>query len=51
MPVNIDEIRDSDIAGAIQIDDLDDAVRTLQDIAGITYGGVAAAVFSNIDFD
>ena len=26
-------------------------MRTLQDIAGITGGGVAAAVFNKIDFD
>jgi hypothetical protein len=48
---NLDAISDADIAAAIQMDDLDAACRHLQDIAGITDGGVASVCFRDINFD
>ncbi len=43
---NLDAIRESDIASALTMDDLDDACAYLQGIAGSTDGGVAAVCFS-----
>ena len=43
---NPDAIRESDIATALAMDELDDACAFLQGIAGITDGGVAAVCFS-----
>jgi hypothetical protein len=41
----------ADIATAVAMNDLDDACRHLQNIAGITDGGVAGMCFSDINFD
>ena len=49
--MNLDAIRDGDIANAIGMDDLDDACRFLQDLAGISDGGIAAVCFSDLDFN
>lgn len=43
------EVSDIAIAGAARTDDLDDAVRQLQELAGITDGGVAGLAFSGTD--
>jgi hypothetical protein len=51
MTKRLDDIRESDIATAISMDDLDEACAYLQDIAGITDGGVAGQVFSDINFE
>jgi hypothetical protein len=48
--VNLDSIRDGDIAHAIAMDDLDAACRYLMDIAGISTGDVAGVCFSDLDF-
>ncbi len=48
---NLDAIRDSDIATAVAMNDLDEACAFLQGIAGITTGDVAAACFSDVTFD
>jgi len=47
---NLNKITAADIARSVQTDDLDDAVRLLQDIAGIDDGGVAAHCFSGFDW-
>lgn len=44
---DITRITEADIDAAVLIDDLDEAVRTLQDKAGITDGGVASMCFSD----
>jgi hypothetical protein len=44
-------IRDSDIAKAIELDELDDACRYLMEIAGISTGDVAGMCFGNLDFN
>ena len=49
--IDLDRITDHDIAAAVAMDDLDSACGMLQAIAGITDGGVAGVVFSDIDFD
>jgi len=49
--LNLDAIRESDIATALGMDDLDDACAYLQGIAGITDGGIAGQVFSETTFD
>ena len=51
MAINLDAIRESDIATALGMDDLDAACAHLQGIAGITDGGVAGQVFSDVNFD
>ncbi len=51
MTININAITESDIATAIAMDDIDDACSYLQDIAGITDGGIAADCFSDVNFD
>lgn len=43
---NIDAVAGSDIAHAASMKDLDAACRHLQDIAGITDGGMAGIYFS-----
>jgi hypothetical protein len=44
------DIRESDVLTAIPMNDLDDACRYLQGIAGITDDGVAAMTFSGFDW-
>jgi hypothetical protein len=51
MTKRIDDIRESDIATAIGMADLDDACAYLQGIAGIKDGGVAAQAFSDVNFN
>jgi hypothetical protein len=46
---NLNKITAADIARAAQVDDIDDALRPLQDIAEIDDGGVAAHAFSDME--
>jgi hypothetical protein len=48
--MRLQDIRESDILTTILMNDLDDACRYLQGIAGITDGGVAAMTFSGFDW-
>jgi hypothetical protein len=51
MRINIDLIKESDIAHAIRINDIDEACLYLQTIAGITDGGIASICMSDTTFD
>lgn len=44
---DIFRITEADIAAAVLVDDLDAAIRPLQDKAGITDGGLAGMCFSD----
>lgn len=48
---SIDAITPDDISRASYTLDIDVAIRNLQDIAGITDGGIAGIVFTRTDFD
>ena len=51
MTINLLAIVESDIDDAIHMDNVDDACALLQEIAGITDGGVAALAFSGFDWE
>lgn len=48
--MSVTKITFADIEKAANIDDVDVALKGLQDIAGITDGGIAGIVFSDIDW-
>lgn len=48
--MNLDAIREGDIATAVGMADLVEACAYLQGIAGITDGGVAADCFNGVDW-
>jgi len=48
--VDLTKIADADIELVVQWDDEDVAIGALQDLAGITDGGVAAMAFSEFDW-
>ncbi len=50
MQIDVSAITDTDIQNAAAVSDLDDAVRPLQDIAGITDGGWAGMAFSGVSW-
>lgn len=51
MSVMVEAVKDSDIEAAALIDDLDAAVLSLMEIAGIDDGGVAAHCFSGFEWE
>ncbi|MCK1671089.1 hypothetical protein [Bradyrhizobium sp. 150] len=48
--MSVFQVTDSDIVAAARVDDVDAAVLTLQNIAGIDDGGVASICFSGFDW-
>lgn len=49
--MTIDNVTETTIAAAAQHADLDDAVRAVQDSAGINDGGIAGIFFDNSEYD